>query len=98
MLFRSEPSLLFMDEPTIGLDIISQKKLRDFIKEYHRKHQSTILLTSHNMKDVEELCERIIVINRGTIIYDGLICELKEYSKEDDFETTITKLLERREL
>ena len=50
------------------------------------------------MKDVEELCERIIVINRGTIIYDGLICELKEYSKEDDFETTITKLLERREL
>lgn len=93
-----EPSLLFMDEPTIGLDIISQKKLRDFIKEYHRKHQSTILLTSHNMKDVEELCERIIVINRGTIIYDGLICELKEYSKEDDFETTITKLLERREL
>lgn len=93
-----EPSILFMDEPTIGLDIISQKKLRDFIKEYYHKHQSTMILTSHNMKDVEELCDRIIVINRGAIIYDGSIRELKEYGKEDDFEKTITKLLERREI
>ncbi len=93
-----EPSILFMDEPTIGLDIISQKKLRDFIKEYYYKHQSTMILTSHNMKDVEELCDRIIVLNRGAIIYDGSIRELKEYGKEDDFEKTITKLLERREI
>ncbi len=57
-----------------------------------------MILTSHNMKDVEELCDRIIVINRGAIIYDGSIRELKEYGKEDDFEKTITKLLERREI
>lgn len=91
-----EPSILFLDEPTIGLDIISQKKLREFIREYNHEHQSTMLITSHNMKDVEELCRRVIVINRGTIIYDGRIDDLKEYSKEDDFETIITKLLEKR--
>lgn len=93
-----EPSILFLDEPTIGLDILSQKKMRDFLKDYNEKQCSTMLITSHNMKDVEELCDRVIVIDHGAIIYDGMVEELKKYSKEDDFEVVITKLLESREL
>jgi len=89
-----EPSVLFLDEPTIGLDIISQKKLRDFVKKYNCEKKSTTIITSHNMKDVEELCKRIIVIDHGTVIYDGLIENLKKYSKESDFEEIVAKLLQ----
>lgn len=91
------PSILFLDEPTIGLDILTQKKLREFIKKYNKEHMATMIITSHNMKDVEELCDRIIVLDHGTIIYDGTIEKLKSYSKENDmndFEQTIASLLE----
>lgn len=67
------PKILFLDEPTIGLDIVMQKNLRDFIKEYNKKYKSTIILTSHYMGDVEELAKRIIIINHGKILYDGLL-------------------------
>ena len=67
------PKVLFLDEPTIGLDVIMQKNLREFLREYNRKHKSTILLTSHYMEDVKELCKRVIIIDRGKIIYDGLL-------------------------
>lgn len=89
-----EPSILFLDEPTIGLDIISQKKLREFIKQYNKENQATMIVTSHNMKDVEELCERVIIIDHGSVIYDGSIKDLKKYSEEEDFEDIIAKLLE----
>lgn len=65
------PKILFLDEPTIGLDVVMQQKIRDFIKEYNKKYKATIILTSHYMNDVKELCERIIVINKGLILYDG---------------------------
>ncbi len=68
-----QPKVLFLDEPTIGLDVIMQEKLRDFIREYNRRHSATILLTSHYMEDVKELCKRVIVIDHGNIIYDGLL-------------------------
>ncbi|MBI2032685.1 MAG: ATP-binding cassette domain-containing protein [Candidatus Levybacteria bacterium] len=75
------PKILFLDEPTIGLDVVMQQKLREFIKEYNNKYQSTILLTSHYMNDVEELCKRVIVINHGKILYDGVLSNLvHEYS------------------
>ena len=67
------PKVLFLDEPTIGLDVIMQQKMREFIREYNKRHKSTILLTSHYMEDVKELCKRVIVIDRGKIIYDGLL-------------------------
>lgn len=67
------PKVLFLDEPTIGLDVVAQKKMRDFIKDYNQKYNSTIILTSHYMGDVRELCKRVIVINKGTILYDGLL-------------------------
>jgi ABC-2 type transport system ATP-binding protein len=65
------PKVLFLDEPTIGLDIISQKAVRNFLRDYNRRHRVTILLTSHYMADIQELCERVIVIHKGHKIYDG---------------------------
>jgi ABC-2 type transport system ATP-binding protein len=65
------PRVLFLDEPTIGLDVISQKSVREFLRDYNRRYKTTILLTSHYMADIKELCERVIVIDHGKKIYDG---------------------------
>lgn len=70
------PKIIYLDEPTIGLDIVSQKRIRDFLKELHDEEGSTIILTSHYMQDVRELCERVIVINKGTKIFDDRIDKL----------------------
>jgi ABC-2 type transport system ATP-binding protein len=76
------PKILFLDEPTIGLDVVAQKKMRDFIKEYNLKNNATIILTSHYMEDVRQLCKRIIVIDKGTIVYDGELDNIvKKYAK-----------------
>jgi ABC-2 type transport system ATP-binding protein len=69
LLYR--PQVLFLDEPTLGLDISTQRRLRDFISEYNRRSGATIILTSHYMADVEALCPRVIMINHGRLIYDG---------------------------
>lgn len=75
------PKVLFLDEPTIGLDVVMQKKIREFLKEYNEKYKATIILTSHYMGDVEELCKRVIIINYGKILYDGGLDKLiKEHS------------------
>jgi ABC-2 type transport system ATP-binding protein len=71
------PRVLFLDEPTIGLDVISQKAVRSFLREYNRKYRVTILLTSHYMADIKELCERVIVIHKGIKIYDGALDRLE---------------------
>ncbi len=71
-----QPRVLFLDEPTIGLDVISQKTVRDFLREHNRRSGTTILLTSHYMADVQELCERVIIIDRGTIFFDGGLDEI----------------------
>ncbi len=65
------PRVLFLDEPTIGLDVISQKSVREFLRDYNRRYKTTILLTSHYMADISSLCERVIVIDHGKKIYDG---------------------------
>src|SRR6187551_405739 len=65
------PRVLFLDEPTIGLDVVSQKAVRQFLRDYNRKYRVTILLTSHYMADIKELCERVVVIHKGSKIYDG---------------------------
>ena len=70
------PGVLFLDEPTIGLDIIAQVRIRDFLREYNRRTGATILLTSHYMADVTALCERIILIHHGRLKYDGSINDL----------------------
>lgn len=71
------PRVLFLDEPTIGLDVVSQKAVRQFLKDYNRRHRVTILLTSHYMADIKELCERVIVIHQGNKIYDGALARLE---------------------
>jgi ABC-2 type transport system ATP-binding protein len=65
------PKVLFLDEPTIGLDVTAQVRIREFIAEYNRRHGATVILTSHYMADVTALCERIIVIDKGKLLYDG---------------------------
>lgn len=70
------PKVLFLDEPTIGLDVVMQKTIREFLKDYNNKYKATIILTSHYMGDVEALCKRVIVINHGKILYDGLLSDL----------------------
>jgi ABC-2 type transport system ATP-binding protein len=70
------PKVLFLDEPTIGLDVVSQKAVREFLREHNRKSKTTILLTSHYMADIQELCERVIIIDRGTITFDGRLSDV----------------------
>lgn len=65
------PTVLFLDEPTLGLDVTMQRRIRAFLAEYNRRHNATILLTSHYMADVEALCERVMVINNGSLVFDG---------------------------
>ncbi len=65
------PKVLFLDEPTIGLDVVSQNNIREFLKKYNREKKITIILTSHYMDDVAALCERVVIINFGQLIYDG---------------------------
>lgn len=72
------PKVLFLDEPTIGLDIISQRNIRAFLKSYNQQYKTTIILTSHYMKDIEEMCGRSIIINHGKIVYDGEINKINE--------------------
>jgi ABC-2 type transport system ATP-binding protein len=81
-----QPKILFLDEPTIGLDVVSQQAIREFIREYNEEFGTTIVLTSHYMQDVEALCKRVIIIDHGVIMYDGALADLvKKY--------TTTKLL-----
>ena len=71
-----EPKVLFLDEPTIGLDVVSQKTVREFIRRHNAAQKTTILLTSHYMADIEALCERVIIIDHGKIFFDGRLDEI----------------------
>ena len=73
-----DPQVLFLDEPTIGLDVTMQKRIRSFVAEYNRHHGATVLLTSHYMADVEALCKRVIVIHHGRLLYDGQLTGLAQ--------------------
>ena len=66
-----EPRVLFLDEPTIGLDVVSQKRVREFLRLYNQEHRIVTMLTSHYMQDIEELCHRVIIIDHGKIFFDG---------------------------
>lgn len=76
------PNLLFLDEPTIGVDIVAKEKLRNFIQEINRERKVTVLLTTHDMADIEKLCSRMIIIDHGRVIYDGTVDQIrKQYGK-----------------
>jgi len=71
-----EPRVLFLDEPTIGLDVVSQKRVREFLRIYNEEHRIVTLLTSHYMQDIEELCHRVLIIDHGKIFFDGPLAEI----------------------
>lgn len=71
------PKIVYLDEPTIGLDVLVKDKIRGAIKELNKKYNITVILTTHDMKDIEELCNRIIIIDKGRILYDGSLANIK---------------------
>jgi ABC-2 type transport system ATP-binding protein len=93
------PKVLFLDEPTIGLDVVAQAKMRDFIHDYNRRHEATIILTSHNMDDVIDLAKRVIVVDKGKILFDGEIRKLvSQYVKEKIIKVYLSKESDVKEL
>jgi ABC-2 type transport system ATP-binding protein len=93
------PKVLFLDEPTIGLDVVMQKKMRDFIKVYNKRYKATILLTSHYMGDVKELCERVMVIDEGKIGFDGKLSDLvRKYASEKVLRVVFSEEVDARKL
>jgi ABC-2 type transport system ATP-binding protein len=93
------PRVLFLDEPTIGLDVVAQKAVRDFIREYNHTAQTTIILTSHYMADIEELCERVVVIDDGRIRFDGALERLvADYVGEKLVTVVFSKRVERADV
>lgn len=76
--FLHNPSVVYLDEPTIGLDVAVKARIRAFIREMNRLHHTTVILTTHDMQDIEEICKRIIIIDEGTILYDGSLQSIKD--------------------
>jgi ABC-2 type transport system ATP-binding protein len=72
------PPLLFLDEPTIGLDVVAKDHIRHFLRAINREFRTTVLLTTHDLDDIEELCRRIMIIDRGKVLYDGHLAQLKQ--------------------
>lgn len=72
-----DPELLFLDEPTIGLDVVAKERIRQFIQYINRERKTTVLLTTHDLSDVEKLCERILIIDHGQLLYDGELNDLR---------------------
>jgi ABC-2 type transport system ATP-binding protein len=72
------PPLLFLDEPTIGLDVVAKDRIREFLKEINRTQRTTVLLTTHDLSDIEELCKRLLIIDKGKILFDSELREMKQ--------------------
>lgn len=85
------PEILFLDEPTIGLDAVSKTIVRDFIKKLNKEKKTTVILTTHDMSDIEALAKRIILIGKGTVLYDGSLKSLKNKYDNNKYITVNTK-------
>ncbi|HXI16445.1 MAG TPA: ATP-binding cassette domain-containing protein [Chloroflexota bacterium] len=73
-----DPEILYLDEPTIGLDVVAKHRMRDFLREINRERGVTVLLTTHDMADVEQLCSRLLIVDRGRLLYDGSLREIRD--------------------
>ncbi|WP_434590104.1 ABC transporter ATP-binding protein [Streptomyces sp. A5-4] len=78
-----DPEVLYLDEPTIGLDVISKAKVRDFLRDLNAKRGTTVLLTTHDLTDIEQLCKRVMVIDHGRLVYDGALAGLHEVGESE---------------
>lgn len=95
--FLHSPKVIFLDEPTIGLDIVSSKSIRDFLKEVNQKTKITMVITSHYMDDIEYLCKRVVIIDKSKKIYDGDLNLLKEkYAPEKKIEIFLNDLEDKK--
>lgn len=93
------PKVVFLDEPTIGLDLVSQRRIREFLQELNRETGCTIMLTSHYMQDVQELCDRIVVIDHGTKVFDGALdALLRDYADTRRLKLTLSEDVSRETL
>jgi ABC-2 type transport system ATP-binding protein len=93
------PKILFLDEPTIGLDVTSQKRVRDFLRSYHQDHPIVTMLTSHYMADIEELCQRVIIIDHGKLFYDGPLASIVDrFSAHKQIELSFSRNVARADL
>jgi ABC-2 type transport system ATP-binding protein len=72
------PRILFLDEPTIGLDVVAKENIRQFLRKINKEIQVTVLLTTHDLSDIEELCQRIMIIDKGKLLFDGALSQLRE--------------------
>jgi ABC-2 type transport system ATP-binding protein len=86
------PSILFLDEPTIGLDVLAKAKIRDFLKEINKEYKTTVILTTHDLGDIEALCPRVAIIDKGKMIYDDLLENLFAKWGHDDLEEIVKKI------
>jgi ABC-2 type transport system ATP-binding protein len=94
------PKTLFLDEPTIGLDAVSKIAVREFIKKINREKNTTVILTTHDMQDIEAITERVLLIGKGEILLDGSIADLKRKNgeKEKNIDETIAELYKELEI
>ncbi|MEK9166773.1 MAG: ABC transporter ATP-binding protein [Patescibacteria group bacterium] len=93
------PEILFLDEPTIGLDVVAQHSIREFLKTYNKETNATIILTSHYMEDIKRLCERVLIIDHGSLIYDGTYQHLtKKFAQDKTVELTLNKRVDQADL
>ena len=98
------PSILFLDEPTIGLDAVSKLAVRDFIQRLNREHRTTVILTTHDMQDIQVLAQRVILIGRGRILLDGSLDDIRreggsgEHAAEDGLDQAVANLYRKLEL
>ena len=94
------PEILFLDEPTIGIDVLAKAKIRDFIREMNQERNTTIILTTHDISDIEALCSKMMIIYKGTLLYNGTLQELKNAERyqdtamENNLETIIKNIYE----
>ncbi len=86
------PKLLFLDEPTIGLDAVSKLAVRDFIRQLNKEHHTTVILTTHDMQDIEAIASRVILIGKGQILLDGTLEDIKQSSEQENLDQLVAAL------
>ncbi|MEU8383467.1 AAA family ATPase, partial [Streptosporangium sp. NPDC048865] len=88
-----DPAVLVLDEPTIGLDVVSKAAMRDFLRRLNAERDTTVLLTTHDMGDIEKLCRRVMLIDHGSLAFDGTLDELRATAPEgDSMEEVVARL------